>query len=42
MKNIESEKLKENKLTQDLSEAAKNGDVDVVTLLLDRGGGGER
>ena len=37
MKNIESEKLKENKLTQELCDAAQDGYVDVVRLLLDRG-----
>ena len=30
MKNIESEKLKENKLTQELCNAAQDGHVDVV------------
>ena len=37
MKKTEIEKLKENKLTQELCDAAQDGYVDVVRLLLDRG-----
>ena len=38
MKNIESEKLKENKLTKELCNALNKMDtLDVVRLLLDRG-----